>query len=247
MENGEKMNAAIVLRTLELLHNKEKAKVSAGFFKTGKGEYGEGDIFLGITVPESRKIAKRYSTIPLSEILLLLQNKIHECRLVALLILVEKFKTSNLLQQKEIVNFYLENTKHINNWDLVDLSADKIIGAYLFDRENSKENKEKTFLLDLAKSNHLWERRISIISTFYFIKKNKFNETLRIAEILLHDKHDLIHKAVGWMLREIGKRNKTIEEEFLKKHYKTMPRTMLRYALERFPEEERKEYLKKKN
>ncbi len=241
------MNAAIVLRTLELLHNKEKAKVSAGFFKTGKGEYGEGDIFLGITVPESRKIAKRYSTIPLSEILLLLQNKIHECRLVALLILVEKFKTSNLLQQKEIVNFYLENTKHINNWDLVDLSADKIIGAYLFDRENSKENKEKTFLLDLAKSNHLWERRISIISTFYFIKKNKFNETLRIAEILLHDKHDLIHKAVGWMLREIGKRNKTIEEEFLKKHYKTMPRTMLRYALERFPEEERKEYLKKKN
>ncbi len=246
MENGEtmrtaqdpQMTAATVMRTLELLQNKEKAKILAGFFKTGKGEYGEGDIFLGISVPESRKIAKQYTFLPPSEILLLLQNKIHECRLVALLILVEKFKSSDSLQQKEIIDFYLRNTKYINNWDLVDLSADKILGAHLFD-------KNKVILHQLAESNNLWERRIAIISTFHFIKKNKFDETLHIAELLLHDRHDLIHKAVGWMLREVGKRNKMVEEEFLKKHYKIMPRTMLRYAIEKFPEEERKEYLKK--
>ncbi len=246
MEDGERMSTAenlqisatTAIRTLELLQNTEKAKILAGFFKTGKGEYGEGDEFLGITVPESRKIAKKYTALPLSEIFLLLQNKIHECRLVALLILIEKFKSSGSLQQKEIVDFYLRNTKYINNWDLVDLSADKIIGAYLFD-------KDKTLIHQLTKSNNLWERRIAIISTFYFIKKNKFNETIQITELLLNDKHDLIHKAVGWMLREVGKRNKTVEEEFLKKHYKTMPRTMLRYAIEKFPEEERKEYLKK--
>ncbi len=232
------MNAAHVIRTLKLLQNKEKAKILAGFFKTGKGEYGEGDIFLGISVPESRKIAKQYTFLQPSEILLLLQNKIHECRLVALLILVEKFKSSNSLQQKDIFDFYLTNTKYINNWDLVDLSADKIIGVHLF-------YKSKTILYQLAESNNFWERRIAIISTFYFIKKNKFDETIQIAELLLHDKHDLIHKAVGWMLREVGKRNKTVEEEFLKKHYKTMPRTMLRYAIEKFSKEERKEYLKK--
>ncbi len=246
MENGKTMrtseelgmNAASVIRTLELLQNKEKAKISAGFFKTGKGEYGEGDVFLGISVAALRKIAKQYQTLPFSEILLLLQEKIHECRLVAVLILVEKFKSSDSFQQKEIVDFYLKNTTHINNWDLVDLSADKIIGTYFFD-------KDKNLLHRLAKSKSIWDRRISIISTFYFIKNNKFNETQEIAELLLHDKHDLIHKAAGWMLREVGKRNKNIEEEFLKKHYKIMPRTMLRYAIEKFPEKERKQYLKK--
>jgi len=232
------MNADIVVRTLELLENKEKAEISAGFFKTGKREYAEGDVFLGISVAALRKIAKQYQTLPFSEILLLLQDKIHECRLVAVLILVEKFKSSDSLQQREIVDFYLKNTTHINNWDLVDLSADKIIGNYFFD-------KDKKILHQLAKSNSLWERRIAIVSTFYFIKNNKFNETLKIAELLLHDKHDLIHKAVGWMLREVGKKNKTVEGEFLKKHYKIMPRTMLRYAIEKFPEKERKQYLKK--
>ncbi len=237
------MDAATIVRTLEILQNKEKAKVLAGFFKTGEGEYGEGDQFLGVTVPESRKIAKQYKSLPLPEILLLLQNPVHECRLVALLILVEKFQNTTTTQQKEIVDFYLKNTEYINSWDLVDLSADKIIGAYFFNEEENKRNK---VLLSLTKSNDLWERRISIISTFYFIKKNRFDETLEIAEILLHDKHDLIHKAVGWMLREIGKRDKLVEEDFLKKQFKTMSRTTLRYAIERFPEEERKRYLDKK-
>jgi len=219
-------------KDLRKLENREKSKIFSRFFKTGKGEYGYGDIFLGINVPEQRKIAKKYSKIELSEIKELINSKIHEYRLTGLLILVEKFKDNN----EEIVKFYLNNLKNINNWDLVDLTADKILGAYLFD-------KEKYILYNLAKSSNLWERRISIIATFNFIKNNKFDDTLKISEILINDKHDLIHKAVGWMLREVGKRNLNIEEEFLKKYYKKMPRTMLRYSIERFPENKRKFYL----
>ena len=232
-------NLRLLKRELEKIANPEKAKVLEGFFKIGKGEYGEGDIFLGITLPESRKFAQKYSKLSFKEISSLLESKIHEERLISLLILVNNYKDSNQDSKKKIYDFYLKNIKKINNWDLVDLTADKIIGNYLSD-------KKKDILCKLANSSNLWEKRISIISTFHFIKNNKFEETLKIAEILLNDSHDLIHKAVGWMLREIGKRNQNIEEEFLKKHYKKMPRTMLRYAIEKFPEEERQAYLKGK-
>ena len=217
--------------------NSEKAKILQGFFKTGKGEYGEGDIFLGITVPQSRKIAKKYSSLQLKEISLLLQSKVHEERLIALLILVEKYNKAQ--DKNQIFDFYLKNTKYINNWDLVDLTADKIMGNFLL-------NKSREVLYNLAKSDNLWERRIAIISTFHFIKNNQFNETLKIAEILLKDDHDIIHKAVGWMLREIGKRDLSILESFLKKYYNRMPRTALRYAIEKFPEDKRQAYLKEK-
>ena len=223
-----------VKKDLQKLANPEKAKLLQGFFKTGKGEYGEGDIFLGINVPVQRKIAKKYRELKLNDIQLLLNSKIHEHRLVALLILVDKYeKTKN----KEIVDFYLSNTKNINNWDLVDLTAHKILGDYLV-------NKERSLLYNLANSNDLWEKRISMIATAAFIKNNDFKDALKIAEILLNDNHDLIHKAVGWMLREIGKKDQDTEETFLKKYYKQMPRTMLRYAIEKFEESKRQAYLK---
>lgn len=215
--------------------NPEKAKILQRFFKTGKGQYGEGDIFLGITVPESREIAKKFPSLPLDQIKFHLQSKIHEERLIALLILVENYKKSK--EKIKIVNFYLENTDKINNWDLVDLTADKILGNYLL-------NKNKNTLYKLAKSDNIWERRIAIISTFHFIKNNQFQDTFQISQILLNDKHDLIHKAVGWMLREIGKRNQEELERFLKENYKSIPRTSLRYAIERFPEDKRQMYLK---
>lgn len=215
--------------------NPQKAEVLQGFFKTGKGEYGEGDIFLGFVVPESRKIAIKFKTLSLTDIEVLLQSKIHEERLIALLILVLKFSKEEK-GQKDIYNFYLNSTKYINNWDLVDLSAEKIIGPYLL-------NKNKSALYKLARSKNIWERRISILSTFHFIKNNSFDDTLKIADILIMDKHDLIQKAVGWMLREVGKRDLGVEEEFLKLNYKKMPRTMLRYSIEKFPENKRKAYL----
>ena len=221
------------------LANPEKAKILAGFFKTGKGEYGEGDIFLGIQVPDTRKVAKSYLHLDDNAIRELLESKIHEHRLAALLILVEKYRKSDEKQKKKIADFYLANTDRINNWDLVDLSADKILGEYLYD----KNDKEKSILYELAKSSNLWERRIAMISTFAFIKKGKFEDTFKIAEILFGDKHDLIHKAVGWMLRELGKRNQEAEEKFLKKHYKKMPRTALRYAIERFDEKKKIFYM----
>jgi len=214
----------------------KKAKILKRFFKTGSREYGEGDIFLGIAVPETRRLAKKYTTLRLEEVKRLLHSKFHEERLLSLLIMIDKFQSEN--NKEKIYNLYLKNTKHINNWDLVDLSAYKIVGAYLAD-------KPKDDLYKLAKSNCLWERRISIISTFYFIKNNKFKETFKIAEILLEDDHDLIHKAAGWMLREAGKRDLKSEKAFLDKYYKKMPRTMLRYAIEKFPEKERARYLLK--
>jgi 3-methyladenine DNA glycosylase AlkD len=223
---------------MKKLANPKKAKDLSRFFKTGKGEYGEGDIFLGLVVPQQRQLSKKYQDLSLKDLQILLSSKIHEQRLVALMILVLKSAKAKEKEQKEIVNFYLKNTKRINNWDLVDLSCHHILGKYFF-------NKDRKIFYKLARSKNLWEKRISVISTFDFIRNNQFEDSLKIAEILLHDKHDLIHKAVGWMLREIGKRDQKVEEEFLKKHYQTMPRTMLHYAIEKFPEPKRQFYLKK--
>jgi len=219
---------------LRNLANPEKAKIYQRFFKTAKGEYGEGDIFLGLTVPQSRSLAKKFSTLNLKEMSSLLNSKIHEERLVAILLLVENYKKT---KDKKIVDFYLSHAQKINNWDLVDLSADKILGVHFLDK-----NREK--LYKLARSKNLWEKRIAIISTFHFIKNNQFEDTLKISETLLNDRHDLIHKAIGWMLRELGKRDLKLLEKFLKIHYKKIPRTTLRYAIEKFPEGKRKKYLR---
>jgi len=227
---------------LEPLHQSVKehsneylAKFLQRFFKTGKGEYAQGDVFAGIKVPVSRKIAKQFYHLSLKDISILIKSKIHEERLIALIILTHKMKKADEQEKEKIINLYLKSIKYINNWDLVDLSADKILGEYLFD-------KKRDILFELVKGG-LWEKRIAIIASFNFIKKNDFSTTLILSEILLDDKHDLIHKAVGWMLREIGKRDVSTEEAFLLKHYKKMPRTMLRYAIEKFPEEKRKAYL----
>ena len=224
-----------IKKELDSKANKEKSLIYARFFKTNKGQYGEGDIFIGLTVPEQRNLAKKYIDLNFKDLEQLLSNKIHEYRLTGLLILVYKYQKKN--NKKEIFDFYLKNIHASNNWDLVDCISDKIIGKYLID-------KDKKLLYNFANSNNLWKKRISIISTFEFIKNNKFEDTLNISEILLKDSHDLIHKAVGWMLREVGKRNQDLLESFLKKHSKEMPRTMLRYAIEKFDEEKRKYYMK---
>jgi len=223
-----------ILKDFEKLKDKKQAANLQRFFKTGKGEYGEGDIFLGIKVPEQRKLAGKYKELDLEILQKLIQSPVHEHRLTALFILIYQFK----MNPKEIFEFYIKNTQYVNNWDLVDLSAPNIVGKYL-------EDKPRDLLYKFSASENLWERRISVLSCFWFIKNKNFDDALKIAEILLNDKHDLIHKAVGWMLREIGKKNQEIEEEFLKKHYKTMPRTMLRYAIEKFSEEKKKFYMKK--
>jgi len=219
------------------LGNKQRAKVSQQFFKTGPGEYGEGDVFWGIKVPELRKLAKEYQDITTQEIKQLLKSSIHEERLLALLILVLTYSKGDETAKKRIYELYLENTKFINNWDLVDGSAEYIVGDFLMD-------KSKKPLYSLAKSSDLWERRIAIMSSFHFIKRHEFSQTLKISGMLISDEEDLIHKAVGWMLREVGKRHLPTEEKFLKEHYKKMPRTMLRYAIEKFPESKRQRYLK---
>ena len=219
------------------LANKKIAEHSQRFFKTGKGQYGEGDIFLGIRVPVLRKIAKKFRRISLAEVSKLLESKFHEERLLSILMLVNLFKSGDEDDQELIYALYLDKTRFINNWDIVDISAGNIVGAFLFE-------KDKAPLYRLVFSENLWERRIAIVATFYFIRNDEFDDTLKIAEILFTDKEDLIHKAVGWMLREVGKRVIEIEEEFLEEHYLKMPRTMLRYAIERFPETRRKMYLK---
>ena len=219
------------------LANMKIAEHSKRFFKTGKGQYGEGDIFLGIRVPVLRKIAKKFRRISLAEVSKLLESKFHEERLLSILMLVNLFKSGDEDDQELIYELYLDKTKFINNWDIVDISAGNIVGAFLFE-------KDKAPLYRLVFSENLWERRIAIVATFYFIRNDEFDDTLKIAEILFTDKEDLIHKAVGWMLREVGKRVIEIEEEFLEEHYLKMPRTMLRYAIERFPETRRKMYLK---
>jgi 3-methyladenine DNA glycosylase AlkD len=232
------MNLAELHLTVKKNSDRSLSKFLQRFFKTGKGEYAEGDVFAGIKVPVSRKIAKQFKELSLKELSLLIKSKIHEERLIALFILVDKMKRAEGKEKGKIFNFYIKNLRYVNNWDLVDLSADKIIGDYLYD-------KERKLLFELSKGDH-WERRIAVMSTFNFIKKNDYNTTLKIVGLLLNDKEDLIHKAAGWMLREIGNRDIKREEEFLKMHYKNMPRTMLRYAIEKFPEKKRKSYLKGK-
>ena len=219
--------------------NSKQAKILQRFFKTGKGEYGEGDIFLGIKVPIQRSIAKKYTNLPLNQLQNLLNSKVHEYRLIALVILMDKYKKEN---KEKIYNFYIKNLKNINNWDLVDISCPNIIGAYLYTQPGKVTKKT---LQKLAISDNLWERRVAIVSTFYFIRQNRFGESIGIAQMLKNDKHDLIHKAIGWMLREIGKRNQEVEERFLRKYYKTMPRTMLRSAIEKFSKERKEFYMKK--
>ncbi len=204
------------------------------YFKTGPGEYGEGDIFIGLTVPQSRSIAKKYLALPLSEVQKLLASPIHEHRFIALEILIFKYERTD--EQEKIVNFYLKNKKHINNWDLVDTSASYILGNWLID-------KDTTILYTLAHAKNLWERRIAIVATAAFIRNGQFADTLALAEILVRDTEDLMHKAVGWMLREVGKKSEKTLTAFLDTHVSHMPRTMLRYAIERFPEKKRKKYL----
>lgn len=223
---------------LQNLKNPGKIDTYQRFFKTGKGEYGEGDVFLGIVVPEQRIVARRYLDTSILDLQRLLRSRIHEYRLVALLILIDQYKKADEKAKEKIFKVYLKNTKNINNWDLVDLSAPNIVGEHLL-------NKGKKILYTLARSKNLWEKRIAMLATYTFIRTNRYDDALKISEILLHDDHDLIHKAVGWMLREIGKRDQAVEEKFLKKHCKVMPRTMLRYAIERFPEKKRKTYMKK--
>ena len=224
-------------KVLQDAGNKEKAEVCARFFKTGKGEYGEDDFFLGITVPEQRKIAKRYADLKMGDLRKLLLSKIHDHRSVALYILISQYDKANTKGKKKIFDFYLKNIENVNSWDLVDSSAPHIVGDYLFERN-------RAVLYQLAKSKNLWKKRIAILATYGFIRENQFEDALKISEILLNDKHDLIHKAVGWMLREVGNRNQKIEERFLKKYYRKMPRTMLRYAIEKFDENKRILYLK---
>lgn len=236
-----KNNNLLVELTKELMGFKdpERAKASMWFFKTGSGQYGEGDVFLGMSVPQQRKVAKKYADLTLVDIQTLLLNKIHEFRLVALFILVDKYRKASEKEKKEIVDFYLKNAKRVNNWDLVDSSAGYILGDYFFE-------KDKSTLYTLARAKNLWERRIAIIATQGFIRKNKYDDTLKIAEMLLTDKHDLIHKAVGWMLREVGNRDLKRLYVFLDKHYKVMPRTMLRYAIEKFEKEKKEFYMKRR-
>lgn len=228
-----------VIEALQLLSNPEKAKNSTRFFKTGKGQYGERDIFLGVTMPEQRQLIKGFRHLPLPELIRLLQQPEHECRMCALLLMVAQYKKGSVALQQQIYQAYLQNTRWINNWDLVDASAEHIVGAWLNGR------KEKRAVLEqLAHSPVLWERRIAMLSTFYDIKKGQSADALHLAQLLLHDPQDLMHKAVGWMLREVGKRCSIANEEtFLRKHYLQMPRTMLRYAIEHFPESGRQAYL----
>ena len=225
-----------VEKHLKALGSKEIAEHSLRFFKTGPGEYGEGDKFLGIRVPPLRQAVKDFKTLSLDDCFQLMTNPYHEIRLFSLYALVARFKKADEEMRTEIYTRYLEHTEYINNWDLVDSSSHVIVGGFL-------ENRKRKILMDLASSESLWERRIAIISTYYFIKQDDFKDTLKISKKLLKDEEDLIHKAVGWMLREIGKRDKQIEVDFLAKHYKLMPRTMLRYAIEKFPQEQRKAYL----
>ena len=214
----------------------EKAKLLEGFFKTGKGEYGEGDRFLGVVVPDTRKLAKRYADLSYADIKKLLASTWHEERFAGLIILVNRFAKADEKGRGEVYRFYLKNLKAVNNWDLVDTTTPQVVGEYLVDRP-------RDILYKFARSRDLWKRRIAILATFAFIKRDDHEDALAIADILLEDRHDLIHKAVGWMLREVGKKSVATEEKFLKTRYKKMPRTMLRYAIEKFPEKKRKAYL----
>ena len=228
-----------IQQELEQYIDPVKREYLPNFFKTGKGQYGEGDKFLGIVVPNTRMVAKRHKDVPFEVMVELLQSEWHECRLCALLMLVERFKKCDEKGKKEIFDFYLSQTARINNWDLVDLTCRDIVGEYLVD-------KDRSLLYRLAESENLWEQRISIVSTWAFIRRNDFGDTLELSERLIGHKHDLMHKAVGWMLREVGKKERQTLTDFLERNATRLPRTALRYAIEHYPEPERQYFLKKK-
>lgn len=232
------MTATNIKQQLLSFGNPEKADHAKYFFKTGKGQYGEGDKFIGCTVPETRSVARVNKNLSFSELQKLLDDEMHECRLCALVILIEQFKKADEEERKKIVDFYLRNTYHINNWDLVDVSAYNILGEWLKD-------KDCTILYRLAESDNLWEQRISVVATLAFIRQNNFTHTLRLSERFLAHTHDLMHKACGWMLREVGKRQEKVLIGFLDKYVKEMPRTMLRYAIEKLPPWQRQIYMQK--
>jgi 3-methyladenine DNA glycosylase AlkD len=234
---GRVASAAAITRALRRQADPEAARFLQGFFKTGPGEYGEGDVFLGIRVPATRKLVAQYRDSDLTEIGTLLESRFHEARLLALLILVSRFQRGDARTQRDVYERYRSHLRWINNWDLVDGSAEHIVGGHLL-------NRSRRPLYQLARSPNVWRRRIAIMATFHFIRQGEFGETLDLADVLLDDEHDLIHKAVGWMLREVGNRDQKAEKVFLKSRYRTMPRTMLRYAVERFPEAQRQAYLR---
>lgn len=232
------MTAENVKQKLLSFGNAQKAEKSQYFFKTGEGQYGEGDVFIGTTSPENRAIAKEYRDLSFDELKILLNDNIHECRLCALFILVEQFKTKDNDKRKQVYDFYLSQTHGINNWDLVDVSCYFIVGQWLMDRDRAP-------LYQLAESTNLWEQRIAIVSTMVFVRNNDFADTLKLTEMLMNHNHDLIHKACGWLLREVGKKNEKVLTDFLDVHYKQMPRTMLRYSIEKLTKEQRAHYMKK--
>lgn len=229
---------SVFVAKLELLGSPQKAAFLSRFFKTDIGQYAENDVFIGITMPEIRTLVKQHPELSFEEVIQLLHSPIHELRMAALVWLVECFKKAKKQPQIQqfIYDTYLSNLNHINNWDLVDISCRDIVGAFLF-------NKDRSILFQLAQRPHLWSQRVAIVSTWYFIKHHQFSDTLHIAQLLLGHPHDLIHKAVGWMLREVGKRDSLVLEEFLDTHHAQMPRTALRYAIERMPESKRKYYM----
>lgn len=232
------MTAAFILDELLSVANPEKARFLQRFFKTGPGEYAEGDVFLGLVVPLTRSIARANKQTPLEELRPLLRSEYHEARLCALLILVEQFKKADPEQQKALFDFYLAHTPRINNWDLVDVTCPHIVGAYLLDKPRDP-------LYRLAESELLWDQRIAVVSTIAFIRNREYTDTLALAEHFLSHKHDLMHKAVGWMLREVGKKDRDTLTAFLEKHVSAMPRTTLRYAIEHYPEPQRKAFLQR--
>jgi len=234
------MNANFILQELMSVADPDKAQFLQGFFKTGKGQYAEGDVLLGICVPHTRDIVKRSSFLPFDEIQILLESKFHEARLAGLLFLVKQFKKAKKEEEKKaIFDFYLKNARKANNWDLVDVTCRDVVGAYLLDKTN------REILYRLSESDNLWEQRISIVSTWTFIKHRQFDDTFAISEKLLNHKHDLMHKAVGWMLREVGKKDRAALVDFLEIHHTKMPRTALRYSIEHFSQEEREQFMKK--
>lgn len=234
----EDVSAESARRALRTVADSSRVSTLQRFFKTGPGEYADGDIFIGVTVPQVRKLTRLFEEMPFAEVKKLLRSAIHEERLLALLIWVRQYQRGDPEVRDQIFHGYTAQVKWINNWDLIDVTAPHIVGSHL-----SKSN-PRSVLYEWAVSDDLWYRRIAIMSTFHFIKHEDFADTVRIAGILLRDEHDLIQKAVGWMLREVGKRDRATEEAFLERHYKKMPRTMLRYAIEQFEETRRQAYLK---
>lgn len=238
---NNELQARLIIKELGAKASRRKARLLARFFKTGKGEYGEGDVFIGVMVPQQRAVAKKYfKESKISDLSALLRSKVHEHRLTALIMLMMKYKKGNAEEKEKLYQLYIKNLRYVNNWDLVDVTCRDVIGQHLFSGDRK--------LLDaMAHSNNIWQRRVAIISTAYFIGRNQFEDTLRIAKILLNDKHDLIHKAVGWMLREIGKRDLPMLTHFLDEYAALMPRTMLRYAIEKLPAGSRRRYLSFRN